>query len=72
VLQWYVLAQFKFIILHKMDSLKQRKELIFVRTLEVFAKKEERFSRNQADLRRMVLEKVVNIDMNVDSEICAL
>jgi hypothetical protein len=55
-----------------MVSLEQRKELLFMRTFEMFAEKEESFSLKRADLRRMVLEKVVNIDMNVGSEICTL
>jgi hypothetical protein len=51
-----------------MDSLDQ--ELIFMRTLEMFAEKQYRFFRNQADLCRKVLEKVINIDMNVGFEMC--
>jgi len=43
-----------------------------MRTFEMFAEKEERFSLKRADLRQMVLEKVVNIYMNVGSEICTL
>ena len=43
-----------------------------MRTFEMFAEEEERFSLKLADLRRMLLEKVVNVDMNVDSEICTL
>jgi hypothetical protein len=38
----------------------------------MFAENKERFPLKRADLRRMVLEKVVNIDMNVGSEICTL
>jgi hypothetical protein len=43
-----------------------------MRTFETFAEKEERFSLKRADLRRVVLGKVVSIDMNLGSEICTL
>ena len=50
----------------------EKKKLHVMRTFEVFAKEEERFSLKRADFRRMMLVKVVNIDMNVGFEICTL
>jgi len=43
-----------------------------MRNFEMFAEKEESFCLKRTNLCRMVLEKVVNIDMNVGSEISIL